>query len=290
MISKQSRTDEYKHEFEEGMNHVIGHLQSDIESESRRLGFINTGEGNPDACMRALSSQALASALVAWFRDNDLTECKRWAFVSAKLQRIRQQKSDWLVFGNPLVSNLFGSWTWLISDCVELIDWRRRFEPFRGLSGEEPKPKEMTKSIYGDIYIGYQLTLALRGEWDRLGARAERWLANPPSSIQKVTPDMRFFLALAGGNIAEMEAQLREITTPRQRRWRGEWQHGYSYRLISDEAVVYAKLAWMHGYQVDVDTPYIPKEWLPIAPIANYEEPDHWEFSRTFDINQPLPT
>ena len=290
MRFEQKKSEKYQQEFTEGMHHLTTSLEGERKRESQRLHIIKTGEGNPDACKRGLSSQALANSLVSWFRDKDLMECKRWAYVSAKLERIELQESYELILGSPMVSNLFAAWTWLVSDCAEMIEWRRQFEPFGNFTGEEPRPKEITKSDCDRIYAGYQLTFALRGEWDRLGERAERWLANPPPSIQKVTPDMRFFLALAKGNIAEMEEQLREITSPKQRRWRWDWQDPYSYRLISDEAVVYAKLAWMHGYQVDVDTPYIPKEWLPISPIAKYEEPKHWEFSRAFDINQPLPT
>ena len=288
---KQSRSNKYQQEFDEGMHHVISSLEGDKKKESRRLHIIKTGEGDREWCIRFLRSQSIASSLVAWFRDNELTECKRWAFVAAKLERISLQK-EWALLDSPLVENLFQPWIWLISDCEELIDWRRRFEPYGDLTGKEDErlPKGITKSRHNDIYVGYQLTLALRGEWDRLGERAERWLTSPPPSIKKVTPDTRFFLALAKGDVAGMEAELREITTPRQRRWRGEWQHGYSYRLISDEAVVYAKLAWMHGYQVDVETPYIPKEWLPIAPLADYKEPEDWEFCRAFDINQPLPS
>ena len=105
MSTPKSKLEKQEAEYKQGMDHVIGHLKSDIESEPRRLNFIRTGGGNPQACVSGLSDQALAASLVAWFRDHDLTECKRWAFISAKLQRIRQQKSDWLVFGNPLVGN-----------------------------------------------------------------------------------------------------------------------------------------------------------------------------------------
>ncbi|MCY1554464.1 hypothetical protein D9M68_910380 [compost metagenome] len=52
-------------------------------------------------------------------------------------------------------------------------------------------------------------------------------------------------------------------------------------------ATLFAKLAWRKGYELDVDTPWIPKEWLPIRPNETYEDP--WLFMKSFDIWQPFP-
>lgn len=269
-----------------GLTHVREHLQSHIERQDTRLDLIRSSQGNPDACMSGLTAQAVAAALVAWFVDNDLPAFKQACYVAAKIDRIRQQNSAWFL-NNELVGNLFESWYWLVSDCEPLIAWRRESEPFMGWTGDELRPRGICKSTFDDVYVGYQLVLALRGDWARLGERAERWLADPPPSLKKVAPDMRFFAALSKGDIPGMEDALREIVTRKQRRWRENWQGGYSGRLISDEAVVYAKLAWRHGYQVDIDTPYIPKEWLPVSPLAEYV--DVYGFMKGFDISQPLP-
>ncbi len=44
------------------------------------------------------------------------------------------------------------------------------------------------------------------------------------------------------------------------------------------DAVTYAKLAWKAGYEVHVDTQYIPPEWLP---SSNASAPGfHYEFLR----------
>jgi hypothetical protein len=51
---------------------------------------------------------------------------------------------------------------------------------------------------------------------------------------------------------------------------------GYAADLISTAAVIYAKIAWHHGYEVRVDSPYIPPEWLPTEPLERYD--DHYGF------------
>ena len=38
-------------------------------------------------------------------------------------------------------------------------------------------------------------------------------------------------------------------------------------QLISHPALGYAKLAWYKGIEVEVDSPLVPKEWLPIKPL-----------------------
>lgn len=281
------KTEKIRLEFEQGLAHVVGHLSSFHRDETRTLDLIRTGTGNTDACLSSLCAQAIATSIVAWFRGHDLVACKQAAYAAAKIDRIRQQASPWFI-GQDLVGNLFGTWYWLVSDYEPLIAWRRENEPFRGWTGEQERPKSLTKGQYDDIFVGYQFILALRGEWDRLGERTERWLANPPPALKKISPDMNFFLALAKGDLSGMEAALAEIVTPRQRRWRENWQGGYTGRLMSEEAVVYAKLAWRHGYQVDVDTPYIPKEWLPVKPLVEYTDP--YDFMKGFDINKPLGT
>ena len=273
-------------EYKAGIEHVEGNLRGHLRDESTNIEYIELNKGNVDFCKRQLATQSIAIALMSWFRDHDLKIFKQAAYTAAKIDRIRQQDSPWFI-GQDLVGNLFGTWYWLVSDYEPLVAWRRDSEPFRGWTGEQERPKSLTKGQYDDIFAGYQLTLALRGEWDRLGERTERWLADPPPALKKISPDMKFFLALAKGDISGMETALAEIVTPRQRRWRDNWQHGYTHWFISDEAVVYAKLAWRHGYQVDVDTPYIPKEWLPVASLAEYADP--YDFMRDFDIGQPLP-
>jgi len=42
----------------------------------------------------------------------------------------------------------------------------------------------------------------------------------------------------------------------------------------------------MSGYEVQIDTPYIPKEWLPITPLNSYPEP--WKLMQDFEIFTPL--
>ena len=96
----------------------------------------------------------------------------------------------------------------------------------------------------------------------------------------------QYFLALAQGNIDEMQKILYEMVSPRSLRSRTNDESGYTQDLICTPAVICAKIAWLHGYHVEVDTPYIPKEWLPIAPLNEYI--DQYDFLKKFDIYQKI--
>lgn len=286
MIGKQDSR-RRKAEFDAGLEHVEGHLRSHIELELDTLELIKTGAGNTKACMNGLARQAQAAAMVAWFRDHDLYGCKQAAFVVAKIERVIRQLEPGLCTSNPLGFGFFWPMCLLLSDHEELIRWYAGFEWYAGWDGEQPRPKWISQRNYEGLYCGYQTTLALRGEWSRVGERSERWLQAPPARLARFIPDMRFFLALAKGDVAGMEQALAEIVSPKQRRLRENWHGGCTHRLVSEEAVAYAKIAWRNGYQVDVDTPYIPREWLPVSPLPEYTDP--YDFMQGFDIWQPLP-
>lgn len=286
MLTKQQEV-RAREDLVAGLSHVEGHLDSDIRDEAKLVELIRTKSGSPKHCMILLAGQAQAAAMVAWFRDGNLIAFKQAAFASAKIDRVvRQCDPDWLT-GSPIAFGLFWPMCLLLSDHEELIRWYAGFEWYAGWDGEQPRPKWISQRNYEGLYCGYQTTLALRGEWARVGERSERWLQAPPARLARFIPDMRFFLALAKGDVAGMEQALADIVSPKQRCLRENWHGGYTHRLVSEEAVAYAKIAWRNGYQVDVDTPYIPREWLPVSPLPEYTDP--YDFMRGFDIWQPLP-
>lgn len=283
---KNSTAEKFEQNYAAGMKHIIGHLSYDKKNEAELLEYVDKGLGDPEACKLQLENISKLESLVSWFNRNEISSCKQWAYVAVKIDRIRRQKNRWWGVSSPICFGFFDPLFLLLSDHEPLIAWHAQFEWYNGWNGEQERPQSIAPTVYESLYCGYQTTLALRGDWQRLGDRSERWLDAPPSRLKRFVPDMQFFLCLAKGDVPGMEMALAEIVSPKQRHWRENWHGGYTRRLISEEAVVYAKLAWRHGYQVDVDTPYIPKEWLPVKPLDEYTDP--YDFMRDFDINQPL--
>lgn len=215
----------------------------------------------------SLSSHALASAMSAWFRHHDLESMRQWCYVASRLDREGYKRRNYTggPAGRPL--QLLKP---LLSNYAELIDWFARDNQYLdAVRIEMPKTWD---------FWAYQALVALRGEWDRLIERCERVISDPPrgSEHQNYLIDHRFWLALARGEVGGMQDVLQALVTPKLLRARKNIESGFTEDLISTPAVVYAKIAWFHGYELVVDTPYIPSEWLPMTPLPHYD--DHYEF------------
>jgi hypothetical protein len=83
--------------------------------------------------------------------------------------------------------------------------------------------------------------------------------------------DYEFFKALHTENKAKMEEILENFLTPRIHKYRTN--DIILDKFISLPALGYAKLAWRKGIEVEVNSPLIPKELLPIKPLEHYEIP-----------------
>ncbi|PWK81553.1 Imm49 family immunity protein [Fulvimonas soli] len=268
---------DYTLSVEKGLAHVGGHMESHKERECVRLEYINTNTGDPEACKGGLRKLAITSSLMAWFADRDLSKCKQEAYIAGKIDRILYQKDPNRGIWGALYERNAMLWP-LLSDHSQLVAWFGTFDAV-----------DLKRASKGGTFEfeTYQAKLALRGEWDKLRERSERFLADVPKRMARFTPDNRFYLALAKGDVAAMESALAEMVTPEERKWRNEDQ-GYTGWFIVQEAVIYAKIAWRHGYEVTVDTPWIPAEWLPVKPLDAYYDP--YPFMQAFDIDTPIAT
>ncbi|KLU26400.1 hypothetical protein EOS_09680 [Caballeronia mineralivorans PML1(12)] len=245
--------------------HIEQHLNAaDLE---RLIHFFKTKTGDPHACVMLLDSNATATAVVAWFRDHDLSAMKRWFYIGGNLTRMEYRMvNDTLSPGAKMLALLKP----LLSDDDLLVNW------FVGHSAAyDPRRVENHKT---HDFWAYQATIAIQGDWQRLESRCERILADPPgaSGEKKYLGDHRFYMALARGDIPAMEEAIHQIVTPKALSVRGNDESGFTKNLISTPAVIYAKIAWRHGYHVKIDSPFVPQQWLPVAPLDFYD--NHYDF------------
>lgn len=81
-----------------------------------------------------------------------------------------------------------------------------------------------------------------------------------------------------------MEATIAELVSPKMIARRVALEGGFSANLLCTPATLYSKLAWIHGYEIVVDSPYIPSEWLPLLPLDVYADP--FDFMSSYQIQQ----
>ncbi len=225
-----------------------------------------------------LSSNASAISIDNYFRDGDLTKCKQWAYISTKLRiMLEHEKSESL--------NLEDLFWALICDDPEILEWWRQHRLF----GENSRDSDASENIKSDVFIRLQTLRALNGKWDELKLACEQALARP-ELFKQVRPRLiqfSFYRELARGDVEGMRQILLEMCSPKLRSRSYQYESGLTNNFIVMLATLFAKLAWRHGYELDIDTPWIPKEWLPIRPNEKYEDP--WPFMQNFDIWQPFP-
>lgn len=259
-----------------GLSHVAAHSIED-EGNKEAVSYLNTGQGSRRGCLGNLRRLSEAKCMIAWFQDHDLIHFKQWAYIAAKLNRmvIQLNPTGWF----PAYEHLYA----LLSDNKAIISWYKQHRLPYLIEGEI-KDRDNPKQ---PAFHGYQALLALNGQWDELRQRCDQILSMEIKKDRKYLIDHQFYLALANGDKAGMEKVLTELTSPKIAKVRNiEQAFGFTENFIATHAVIYAKIAWRWGYQLEIDTPWIPKEWLPIQSLDNYPEP--WGFLKEFDLFTPF--
>ncbi|ONG37174.1 hypothetical protein BKE30_15095 [Alkanindiges hydrocarboniclasticus] len=266
----------YESSLQRGLEHVSGHAQA-IDDLAENIEYFIEKKGNYIFCLKMIKAYTEANCMMSWFRDHDLLAFKQWAYMAAKLNRmvIQYKPYDWF----PAYEHLYA----LLSDNEAIISWYKQHRlPY--LIESEIKDRDNPKQ---PAFHGYQALLALNGQWDELRQRCEQILSMEIKKDRKYLIDHQFYLALANGDKTGMEGVLTELTSPKIAKVRNiEQAFGFTENFIATHAVIYAKIAWRWGYQLEIDTPWIPKDWLPIQALDNYPEP--WEFLKEFDLFTPF--
>ena len=242
--------------------HVKGHVEASSRSAQQALSFIENGTGSFKGCLYNLGRNAFVNAIYSWFGLHDLDAMKEWFFLSASLdKKIYEIEID----RNGAIGKLLQLLHPLLSDNRDLIEWYA--------NTPDLYYQDRVENTKTADFFAYQGVVAIRGEWDRLRDRCARVLADPPrtSQLKKYIIDHQFFLALADNDVPRMEAAIAAVAEPRAVRGRANDESGFTESLISTYAVIYAKIAWFHGFEVKVNSPLVPAEWLPVQPLSHYD-------------------
>src|SRR5690554_2228020 len=92
-----------------------------------------------------------------------------------------------------------------------------------------------------------------------------------PKNQQELKIDYAFYKALLSKDKSKCEELLEQLVSPKIHKKRND--NAVLSKYVSQPALGYAKLAWRQGLEVEVNSPLIPKEILPIEPLDNYEIP-----------------
>lgn len=224
--------------------------------------LIQQGKGSFEGCVGNLGMLHQEKAEYAWFSDRNLEDFKLNCYIASKLKYIHCKHAG--EEGLMWEGEYFYA---LLSDYEPVVQW---------MMGQSASPivQRRIDNPAQNEYRYYQMTVALKGNWDELSQRAEIFLNDPPAKMKKYEVDQRFYFALANGDKAGMENALAELTHPKLALKRnGSFDFAFSGKFIACFATLYAKVARRHGFELDIQTPYIPTEWIPVAPLFEYSDP-----------------
>lgn len=122
----------------------------------------------------------------------------------------------------------------------------------------------------------YILQCLIREDWSEF-ERAMEIMTPKIASKLKMELDVEYYRAFADKDKGKMEQILIELLAPKVHKRRNN-QQIYS-DFISQPALGYAKLAWLKGIEVVVNSPLVPRELLTVRPLEKY-----WELDPFFDF------
>ena len=104
------------------------------------------------------------------------------------------------------------------------------------------------------------------------------------SDLKRI-PDHEFYVALADKNIKGMQEALDKLLELKlaKRAAKGTLLHFDFY--LQPQVLMYAKIAAIHGFDLDIDCPIASKELIDINPLAEYKIP--YDFMKSFDFDAP---
>lgn len=214
------------------------------------------GDGFP---LTQIATYIVSKALYSWFIKQDLNTAKQYFHVAAKLIAVSTTKPRGETFWG-LHPFMFP----LLSDNAEMIAHYATLSPQS--IDDKPSFAERRNDLKSNEFDIYLVQLALQKDDAKLQECLTAYKAkNYKRQSKEKAGLIQFMEALLKGDVAQMESAIAPL---------GEWEKANptTEDFLSDYAVVLCKLAWLRGYEVQVDSSLVPMAFMPTAPLAHYDD------------------
>ena len=234
------------------------------------IAMLKSGLGSSSSIMDNIGTYYLAKASSDLLVNSNVREFKQDVYVSAKLKILGIKKElDW----TPACF-----WGAVMSDNINLISYFIKYkDKFNGTYKRT------------DLYFFFfrNALLALAGDWDILRERTLLFLneTKKPKQYERWVPDHEFYLALCNQDKIGMENALNKLLEPRMAKKAAYDCNVWFDFYLQIQVVLYGKIASIHGFDLDIDSPIAPKELIKYDPLPHYEDP--YDFMKEFDYNRP---
>lgn len=222
-----------------------------------------------------MSSEHVGLGMYGYFVEGNIQTFKQNFYIASKLRAASANKH----WGETL--SMDGSFLYpLLSDSAEIINTYSRLEPEEYLKNRDnPRVPQ---------FFVHMIQLVLRDEHEALRVKIDkgaRGSGKPYREEFKAGQDFYSLLLQRDRQALEArilkEAQFWE-TIIKKGKMTG---NPLTEDFLATNAVMYAKLCWIKGIEVQVDSPFVPMDLLPVAPLSHYD--DSYDFLKSSWVIPP---
>ncbi|KPN71066.1 immunity 49 family protein [Neisseria sp. 83E34] len=268
---------------------IIGTAQQfDKDKCYDTLKYIDQRKGSPFGAMSNIIREVYATASHAYLFEHNLKKFKQYSYIQGKLVILGSMgyfnPESFFFPGNMLnISEL--SFPMIMSDSPQLREFL-----VRNIDNIANDTEEFVDRYDLNRHMMYNTLLMVEGkQLDRLKERSLQVLAYPTPSkwLQKRLDDYRFFLAFAEQDAEAMKKALEPLFIKKNARAAAKETLTYFDFFLQPQIVTYAKIASMHGFDLDIDHEIAPRDLIVYDPLPESEYQDIFDFMKQYDLSYP---
>ncbi|MFC1225348.1 Imm49 family immunity protein [Pedobacter sp. BG31] len=194
-------------------------------------------------------------ALGEFFINGNVISCKQHFYRCARIDEYLINNYDSRILDSGINHITYA----LLSDNTELI----------------ARYADLSHSVYkwmvehGYSTLLYCIQQIMKDNWEGVKRSIEIMNTKNAKLRKGILSDISFFEALLEKNESKMFECINQLLKDHKKRNK---YLGISEQYISIPALTYTKLAWLKGFELQIDHPLIPKELLPYCPLEKYDD------------------
>ncbi|MDG1871878.1 MAG: immunity 49 family protein [Flavobacterium sp.] len=253
------------------------------QNREELLNYLLANEKNINHLTMNLKGGNKIFALCSFFEEHNLSKAKQYFYVYGLLDAFSIKQFNSGHFTYDLHSIGYA----MLSDNLPFIKNDYAHLSFTDFYLEDITEKRIDRTMEDHVLAGedgcifvHTVQQFLLGNNDlverNIGIMENIWFSgkNQNSTMQY---DVNFFRALHQKDKSKCETILKEMVSPKIHQKRND--EALLKKYISMPALGYAKIAWILGIEVQVNSKLIPKELLPVEPLEHYDIP--YEFLKS---------
>ena len=274
--------------YEHIVNVVIGNTATFNEKCPDEMLYIVERKGVTFAAMTHMLMYTNAATSHAYLFENDLKKFKQYAYISGKLGILRSvdyEEPSPFFFPCDMLNVQNPMFLMLMSDSPQLREFL-----IRNIDNVANNTEKFTDRYDLNRHMIYNTLLMVEGvQLERLKQRSLEVLAYPTPNkwLQKRLDDYRFFLAFAEQDVDAMKKALEPLFIKKNARAAAKETLAYFDFFLQPQIVMYAKLASMHGFDLEIDHEIAPRDLIVYDPLPEEDYQDIFEFMKPYDLAYP---